>query len=104
MGFLRTVTVAGIGYVLGARAGRERYEQIKLQASKLWNSGTVQSGREKARETASQTFQQATDVATEKAKSAVHFASEKVKEKTADFKDKQSGTEVEPEIKVEPLN
>lgn len=33
---------AGVGYVLGARAGRERYEQIQSVASRLWNSPTVQ--------------------------------------------------------------
>ncbi|MEO7006523.1 MAG: YtxH domain-containing protein [Terrimesophilobacter sp.] len=32
----------GIGYVLGARAGRERYEDIKVWASKLWNDPRVQ--------------------------------------------------------------
>lgn len=31
-----------IGYVLGTRAGRERYEQIKTQASKVWNLDPVQ--------------------------------------------------------------
>ena len=36
------VVGAAIGYVLGARAGRKRYEQIKGQASKLWNSDPVQ--------------------------------------------------------------
>jgi gas vesicle protein len=30
------------GYVLGSRAGRERYEQIKDQAEKLWNQEPVQ--------------------------------------------------------------
>lgn len=30
------------GYVLGARAGRQRYEQIKEQALKLWNLDPVQ--------------------------------------------------------------
>jgi hypothetical protein len=32
----------GIGYVLGSRAGRERYESIKKSASKLWNDPRVQ--------------------------------------------------------------
>ncbi|WP_417564612.1 YtxH domain-containing protein [Microbacterium sp.] len=32
----------GVGYVLGTRAGRERYEQIKEQAEKLWNLPPVQ--------------------------------------------------------------
>ena len=33
---------AGAGYVLGSRAGRERYEQIKQQTTKAWNNPTVQ--------------------------------------------------------------
>ena len=31
-----------VGYVLGTRAGRERYEQIKTQWLKLWNADPVQ--------------------------------------------------------------
>jgi len=30
------------GYVLGTRAGRERYEQIKAQAAKVWELDPVQ--------------------------------------------------------------
>ncbi|GAA3923117.1 hypothetical protein [Microbacterium invictum] len=30
------------GYVLGSRAGRERYEQIKTGVEKLWNTDPVQ--------------------------------------------------------------
>lgn len=33
----------GIGYILGAKAGRERYEQLADQASKLWTDPRVQS-------------------------------------------------------------
>ncbi|TXK18825.1 YtxH domain-containing protein [Homoserinibacter sp. GY 40078] len=32
----------GVGYVLGTRAGRERYEQLKSTASQLWNAPLVQ--------------------------------------------------------------
>ncbi len=32
----------GIGYVLGARAGRQRYEDIKRTVSGLWNDPRVQ--------------------------------------------------------------
>ncbi len=32
----------GAGYVLGTRAGRERYEQIKTQWLKVWNMDPVQ--------------------------------------------------------------
>ena len=39
---LTLLVVAGAGYVLGSRAGRERYEQIKTQATKTWNNPKVQ--------------------------------------------------------------
>jgi hypothetical protein len=32
----------GVGYVLGTRAGRERYEQIKATAAQFWNAPVVQ--------------------------------------------------------------
>jgi hypothetical protein len=32
----------GLGYVLGTRAGREKYEQLKTAATKLWNDPRVQ--------------------------------------------------------------
>lgn len=37
------------GYVLGSRAGHERYEQIKEQALKVWNTDPVQKQVEKAK-------------------------------------------------------
>ena len=33
-----------IGYVLGTRAGRERYEQIRKAAEDVWNQPKVQEG------------------------------------------------------------
>lgn len=33
-----------IGYVLGARAGRKRYDQLAEAAKKLWDSKPVQQG------------------------------------------------------------
>jgi len=40
----KVLFVAGLafGYVLGARAGRKKYEQIRARAKALWNSETVQ--------------------------------------------------------------
>ncbi|MDT9592383.1 hypothetical protein RDV89_04855 [Nocardioides zeae] len=32
----------GIGYVLGTRAGTQRYEQLKAQAQRAWQNPTVQ--------------------------------------------------------------
>lgn len=37
---------AGVGYVLGTRAGRERYEQIKRGARAVWQTEPVQRGVE----------------------------------------------------------
>lgn len=39
---LTLLVAAGAGYVLGTRAGRERYEQIKQQTTKFWNNPKVQ--------------------------------------------------------------
>ena len=39
-----------VGYVLGTRAGRERYEQIKTQWLKVWNAEPVQQQVGKVKE------------------------------------------------------
>ncbi|GAA1493256.1 hypothetical protein [Curtobacterium herbarum] len=41
-GKLLFITGAALGYVLGSRAGRARYEQIKSVSGKVWNSNGVQ--------------------------------------------------------------
>ena len=41
-GKIGLVVGLGVGYVLGTRAGRERYEQIRTQWLKLWNTDPVQ--------------------------------------------------------------
>jgi hypothetical protein len=41
---------AGAGYVLGARAGRARYEQITQKATELWNNPRVQEGTAQAQD------------------------------------------------------
>ena len=41
-GKLAFVLGAALGYVLGARAGRERYEQIKRRVDAIWNTEPVQ--------------------------------------------------------------
>ncbi|MDD7465686.1 MAG: YtxH domain-containing protein [Actinomycetaceae bacterium] len=78
MKLLRTALVLGTGYVLGARAGRERYEQIMAGANKLWESSPFKQGREKAKDAAASTFEQAKQAATEKAKEAAHAVKTKV--------------------------
>jgi hypothetical protein len=44
-----------IGYVLGTRAGRERYEQIKSQWLKVWNTDPVQEQVGKVKDFAAST-------------------------------------------------
>ncbi len=34
----------GVGYILGARAGREKYNQIKRTVERFWNDPRVQKG------------------------------------------------------------
>ncbi|MEO3783229.1 YtxH domain-containing protein [Actinocorallia sp. B10E7] len=50
---LMFLTGAAVGYVMGSRAGRERYEQIKKTAQELWAHPSVQSAAESVREQAS---------------------------------------------------
>lgn len=48
-GKLGIVVGLGVGYVLGTRAGRERYEQIKTQWLKIWHLDPVQKQVERAK-------------------------------------------------------
>ena len=41
-GKLIFITGVGVGYVLGTRAGREKFDQMVAQARKVWESPTVQ--------------------------------------------------------------
>ncbi|CAM3335206.1 YtxH domain-containing protein [Occultella aeris] len=50
----------GVGYVLGARDGRQRYDKIKAQAQQLWRRPEVQDAVEAAGDLASQAVDQAT--------------------------------------------
>lgn len=48
-GKIGLVVGLGVGYVLGTRAGRERYEQIKTQWLKVWHLDPVQEQVERAK-------------------------------------------------------
>ncbi|MDT0202288.1 hypothetical protein [Nocardioides sp. AE5] len=63
-----------LGYVLGAKAGQQRYEQIASAAQKVANSAPVQAGVAKAAEQAPVVA----DVVKEKVATAAHVASEKL--------------------------
>ena len=49
-----TLAAAATGYVLGARAGRQRYEQIADQAQRLWHDPRVQKAAANAKDQAAE--------------------------------------------------
>lgn len=55
----------GAGYVLGAKAGRDRYEQLRRLYENLLNSRAFKEASGKAKEAASTGFVQAKDKAAE---------------------------------------
>jgi hypothetical protein len=67
-GKILIVTGLAVGYVLGARAGRERYEEIKRTATKFWNDPRVK-----------QQIETVEDFAKDKAPEVVDFISDNAK-------------------------
>lgn len=61
------LTGAAAGYVLGARAGRGRYEQIKTQADTLWHDPRVQERVGQAQSFVAETGGAVVEAAKEKA-------------------------------------
>jgi len=74
---------AGVGYVLGARAGRGRYEQIRSGAQKFAGNPRVQAAKDKATDAVAQQASAAADVAKEKAGEVAHAAADKVRRDTS---------------------
>jgi len=67
---LPLLLAAGVGYVLGAKAGRERYEQIRSQAQRLAKDPRVQRTARQATDTVKEKAPVVKDKATEAASSA----------------------------------
>ena len=65
---LLILAAGGVGYVLGARAGRERYEQIKHLCGRVWNHPAVVEQRHK---TTAQIRQRGPEVAAAAGQAAV---------------------------------
>jgi hypothetical protein len=57
-----------VGYVLGTRAGRERYDQMKAQAQKLWQDPRVQKQVKQAEQFAKDKAPDVVDFVTDNAK------------------------------------
>jgi hypothetical protein len=56
---------AGVGYVLGSRAGRERYNQMMTQAKKAWDNPTVQEAAGAARAQGTRLYDQSKHAVTD---------------------------------------
>ncbi|GAA0964329.1 hypothetical protein [Frigoribacterium faeni] len=70
-GKLIFVAGAALGFVLGARAGRDRYDQIAEKSSKLWHSRAVQRQVVKAEDFAGAKTADAVDAAVDGVKFVV---------------------------------
>ena len=81
MGKVLLLAAAGAGYVLGARAGRERYDQISTSVGRLWGNPKVQEKVGDLQGTASGLAKQAGAVAQEKVGAAASSVSGSVKDK-----------------------
>jgi hypothetical protein len=86
----------GAGYVLGSKAGRERYEQIRRMWSQLTGSPVVHKATERTREVAGEQAKRAlyaVQSGVEKAGSAVKERLGKDDDPTGEIKDRMAGDE-----------
>jgi hypothetical protein len=70
-GKILLLTGLAVGYVLGTRAGRERYEEIKTTANKLWNDPRVQKPVHQAQDFAKDKAPEVAEFVTDSAKKVV---------------------------------
>ncbi len=93
---LTLIAAAAAGYVLGTRAGRERYEQIKTQATKTWNNPKVQDAAETVQTQAKQAGADLTSKVGSKVAEAAGEVKDKVAEKVSSSDDNQQPDTVAP--------
>lgn len=90
---IRLAFLAGtaLGYLLGARAGRSRYEKIKDQATTAWQDPKVQEGLKSA----GNAIKEQAPLVAEKAKETLANSTEKAKSAAGDFKEKRAESKAE---------
>ncbi|GAB2875582.1 hypothetical protein [Nocardioides pacificus] len=76
---LPLLAAAGVGYVLGARAGRERYEQIAATTRKVAGNPKVQSAAKSAQDTVATQAPVVADAVKDKVTTAASAAADKVR-------------------------
>jgi len=75
---LTLLTAAGVGYVLGTRAGRERYDQIVAGVQRIAGNPKVQEAAHRAQDTVAQQAPVVADAVKEKASSAASSVADKL--------------------------
>ena len=83
MSKLTLVVAFGAGYVLGARAGRERYNQIAGKAQEVWRDPRVQRKASQAQDVAGHAASQAASAVGDKAAQAATSVRETVQDKVS---------------------
>jgi hypothetical protein len=82
-GKLLLVVGLAVGYVLGTRAGHERYDQMKAQAQKLWGDPRVQKQVKQAEAFAKEKAPEVADFVTDNVKKVASKATGSSKPSTA---------------------
>lgn len=82
----------GVGYVLGTRAGREKYDQMKAAVTKLWNDPRVQKRVDDAQEFVKEKAPEVAEFLADGAKKVVSQVSASAKEPAAKPSTAKSGT------------
>ncbi|MCL3860665.1 YtxH domain-containing protein [Actinotalea sp. K2] len=73
-----------VGYVLGTRAGREQFEKIRAQATRLWEDERVQEGIADVEQRAGDLVREKGPEIKEKVSGAVRSATDSVRPKSED--------------------
>ncbi len=91
---------AGAGYVLGARAGRKRYEQMRARAQRVWQSQPVQdkvtTAKHVAKDKAAPAARDAVGSVAAAAGAKVQESTHKIKDRTTNGSSPQLGEQQGP--------
>ncbi|MGO1435810.1 MAG: YtxH domain-containing protein [Canibacter sp.] len=96
-GKLALVVGFAAGYVLGSRAGRNRYNQIKRVASNVWEADSVQSGVEYVQDFAEARFDDARDFVADKVGSVISSGRSSAKKSSSQKSANSSGNSSQKE-------
>jgi len=83
-GKLIFITGVGVGYVLGTRAGRERFDQMVAQARKFWESPTVQEAAGVVQAQAGRLYEEGKQVVADQARRMSHRTGKALEEGDTD--------------------